>query len=51
MQKASNWYSDTKIQKFFGDICNNQYFIIFILLSITVNTVTLSMDRYPIEVQ
>ena len=47
----SKRYSKTCIRRFFASIINNQYFTIFILLSITVNTVTLSMDRYPIELK
>ena len=47
--KMSRKYSKSCVRNFFYKIINNQYFTIFILLCITVNTITLSMDRYPIE--
>jgi hypothetical protein len=48
-ESLSEKYSETCFQKFFYKICSSRIFIFFILTSILVNTVTLSMDRYPID--
>ena len=49
LMDVSERYKDTCAHRFFFSICNNTYFSVFILLCIAVNTVTLSLDRYPID--
>jgi hypothetical protein len=51
LKMSSKKYAKTGIYSFFGFICNNKYFNLFILAIIALNTVTLSMDRYPISVK
>lgn len=51
MKVSSKRYAKSEIYRFFGYICNNKYFNILIMLAIAMNTITLSMDRYPIEVK
>ena len=48
-RSCSKCYSSSAIYKFFNAICHSQVFNYIILLAIAVNTVALSMDRYPIE--
>ena len=50
MKMSSKRYSKSSIFSFFGHICSNKYFNIIILIAIAMNTITLSMDRYPIAV-
>lgn len=49
MNRASECYRATCISRTFYRVCMNGCFNVFIILCITVNTVTLSMDRYPID--
>ena len=37
------------VYKFFNVICKSQIFEVLVVLSIVLNTVSLSMDRYPID--
>ena len=50
-QPMAIWYGETSLYKFFHQICMTQTFSNLILLAIGVNTVCMSMDRYPIEVE
>lgn len=42
-------YSKTELHKFFKNICINSYFSAFIIFCIFINTISLSLDRYPID--
>ena len=50
IKMSSKRYAKSSIYRFFGQICSNKYFNVLILLTIAMNTITLSMDRYPIDV-
>ena len=45
----SKWYSKTSFYLFFNEICISSWFSYLILAVIMMNTVSLSMDRYPID--
>ena len=42
-------YFETELFKFFNVICKSQFFASVVLLTIFINTASLSLDRYPIE--
>ena len=42
-------YDNSKVQRFFNFICKSRAFFFVVTLSIIVNTVAMSLDRYPID--
>ena len=42
-------YFDTEFSKFFNVICTSQSFAYVVLMAIFINTLSLSLDRYPID--
>ena len=42
-------YAQTELYQFFNAICQSNSFVIIILLTIFLNTISLSLDRYPID--
>lgn len=49
MTEMGTKYSNTCVMRTFYTICINSQFNVFIILCIAVNTVTLSLDKYPID--
>ena len=48
-EKYAKKYIGSDPQKFFHYICSSKAFFIVVTLSIILNTVAMSMDRYPID--
>ena len=49
IKNAGQYYASTQIYDFFNAISQSQIFVVFILFTIGVNTVSLCFDRYPID--
>ena len=46
---ASIKYSNTSMHRIFNKICMNSYFSAFVIFCIFINTISLSLDRYPMD--
>ena len=49
IDKPSNFYQDTKFKHFFNRIAISPILELILGLSIVINTITISLDRYPIS--
>lgn len=49
MRASRTAYAETRLRKFFYAICSSRLFSAAILVTILLNTISLSSDRYPID--